>query len=120
MAADIGPLDRRLRIEQRSGTRDTDYGTPLASSWQTVRTVWASVQDVLPSRGESLAQGLNIAERPARVRMPYMTGITSEMRAVDLTRSNRVLKILTQPVEIGEKDGIEFMVADFTTSGNAE
>ncbi|HEY0823060.1 MAG TPA: head-tail adaptor protein, partial [Ramlibacter sp.] len=76
-------------------------------------------QEVLPSRGESTAGGINIAERPARVRTRYVEGITPAMRVVYLDRDERVMKILTQPVEIGRRQGLEFMVADFTTSGDA-
>lgn len=116
---DIGKLDRRIRIEQRSTSVDPNYGTPV-DTWTTFATLWANVQEVLPSRSERLADGINIAERPARVRTRYVSGITSAMRVVYLDRSSRVMKIIAQPVELGRKDGLEFMVADFTSSGNAE
>ena len=78
MNPDLGPLDRRIRIEQQ-GTTDGAYG-PQPGSWTTFGTFWATVQEVLPSRGESQADGIRIAERPARVRMRYVPGITSAMR----------------------------------------
>jgi head-tail adaptor len=115
----IGRLNRRIRIEQRSTTQDSTYGT-LAATWTTVGTFNANVEEVLPSKGESLSQGFNIAERPARVRMRYVDGITAAMRVIYIDRGNRVLKILTPPVELGRRAGMEFMVADFSTSGNAE
>lgn len=115
----IGSLNRQLRIEQRSSTRDPDDGSPV-DTWTTVCTIWANVQDVLPSRGERQGQGFDIATRPARVRCRYRSDITSAMRAVDLSRGNRFLKIVSQPAEIGRREGLEFMVSDFTTSGNAE
>jgi head-tail adaptor len=116
---EIGKRDRYLRIEQRSTSQDASYGTPL-DVWTEYVTLWAEVQDVLPSRGESQGSGINIAQRPARVRTGYVSGITAAMRAVDLTRGNRVLAILTQPVELGNQAGLEFMVGDFTTAGNAK
>lgn len=115
----IGNLNRRIRIEQRSTTQNAVDGSPVAT-WSTYLTLWAEVQEVLPSKGESQAQGINIAARPARVRCRYVTGITSAMRVIYLDRSDRVMKILAQPVELGTKQGLEFIVADFTTSGNAE
>lgn len=121
MSASLGPLDHRLRIEKRTSTPDANYGTP-ADQWTTFVTVWASVQDVLPgakSNEQWQDHGLPVARRPTRVRMSYVPGITSAMRAVDLTRGNRVLEILTDPAEIGTKDGLEFLAADFTTVGNA-
>jgi len=117
---DLGPLDRRIRIEQQ-GTVDGDYG-PQPGSWTTYGTFWATVQEVLPSlpsRGESQADGIRIAERPARVRMRFVPGITSAMRVIYLDRSNRAMKIIAQPVELGRKFGLEFMAADFTTSGDS-
>lgn len=114
----IGKMDRRLRIEQRSTSQDPVYGSPLAT-WAEVATVWAWVEEVLPSRGENIAQGLNIATRPARVRMRYRTDVTSAMRLVDAARG-RTMQILTPPVEIGRREALEMMVADFSTSGNAE
>lgn len=115
MIAALGPMDRRIRIEQQALTTG-DYG-PQPGTWSTFGTFWASVQEVLPSRGESQANDIKIAERPARVRMRYVTGITSDMRVIWLDRSSRVMKIIAQPVEIGRKQGLEFMVADFTTAG---
>ena len=117
MTPDLGPLDRRIRIEQQ-GTVDGDYG-PQPGAWATLGTFWATVQEVLPSRGESQADGIRIAERPARVRMRFVPGITSAMRVIYLDRSNRAMKIIAQPVELGRKFGLEFMAADFTTSGDA-
>jgi head-tail adaptor len=114
--ADLGPMDRRIRIEQRSTSQDSDYGTQV-DTWTTFGTFWATVQEVLPSKGETQTDGARIAERPARVRMRYVSGITSDMRAVFLDRSSRIMKIMAQPVEIGRKVGIEFMAADYTTSG---
>lgn len=114
----IGKLDRRVRIEQRSTSQDAAYGTPVAT-WSEVATVWASVEELLPSRGENVAQGLNIATRPARVRMRYRTDITAAMRLVDVARG-RTMKIITPPVELGRRAGLEMMAADYTTSGNAE
>lgn len=113
----IGSLDRRIRIESKTTTQDASYGTEVIT-WGTYKTLWANVQEVLPSKGESQAQGIRIAERPARVRTRYTTGITSDMRVIYLDRDDRVMKILTPPVELGRKDGLEFMVADYSTAGD--
>lgn len=114
----IGKLDRQLRIEQRSATQDNDYGTRV-DTWAEYVTLWAQVQEVLPSKGETQAMEIRIAERPARVRCRYVPGITADMRCVDLTRSSRVMKIISAPVELGNQDGLEFMVADYSTAGSA-
>lgn len=113
-----GKHRHRLRIEQRTTAQEEAFGTRV-DTWTTWATVWAEVEDVLPSRGESVVDGIAIAERPARVRMRYRQGLTSDMRAIDLSRGNRELRIATQPVEMGNKQRLEFMVADFTTTGGA-
>ena len=51
--------------------------------------------------------------------MRYVPGINSAMRVIYLDRSDRVMKIIAQPVELGRKFGLEFMAADFTTTGEA-
>lgn len=112
------PLDQLIRFERRSTTTDPDYGTPI-ETWDTVAEVWANVREVLPSKGESLAGELRIAERPARVRFLYRDDITSAMRIVLVYRANRVLKIVSQPVEIGgRRRRLELMAADYSTSGD--
>lgn len=113
---DIGTLDRRIRIEVNTPTTDANYGTPVAS-WSTFATLWANVQEVLPSKSEGQSEAIRIAQRPARVRTRYVTGITSDMRVIYLDRSDRVMQILTPPVEMGRKEGLEFMVADYSTAG---
>ena len=99
----IGKLDRRVRIEQRSTTQDTAYGSPVAS-WSEVATVWASVEELLPSRGENVAQGLNIATRPARVRMRYRTDITAAMRLVDVARGRLEPGAITRALASGKRE----------------
>lgn len=115
----IGKLNQRIRVEQRSSSQNAEDGSPVAT-WSTVTTLWAEVQEVLPSKGEGQAQGFKIATRPARVRTRYVSGITAAMRIVLLSRGDRVMQILSPPVELGNQNGLEFMVADFSTSGNAQ
>lgn len=111
-------MDRRVRIEYKATTQDSTYGRPVIT-WTTLTTTWANVQDALPSRGESQPNEIRLAERPARVRMRYDSRITSDMRLVYVDRSDRLMKIITQPAELGRKEGIEFMVSEYSTSGDA-
>lgn len=114
----IGNLDQRVRIEAPQITQDPTYGTPVVV-WATFATLWAQVQDVLPSKGESQANGLKQATRTARVRTRYITGITSDMRLVHISRGNAVMQIITPPAVMGRKAGLEFMVAEYATDANA-
>lgn len=116
-----GAMDRRVRIETKVEGVDPEYGTPSAE-WQLVGETWASILDLLPSRGEAATMGLDVGSRPARVRMRYREGITSAMRLVTVDRArtaNRTMQIITQPAELGRRDAIEFVVQDFTSPGNS-
>lgn len=116
---DAGALDKLVRIDRPTTTQDSDYGTK-SSGWTAVDTVWANVQDVMPSKhGEAQVDGIRIARRPARIRIRYRTDIDSSMRVVLLSRGNRELRIDTQPAEIFEGEYLEFMASDFSTQGNA-
>jgi head-tail adaptor len=113
-----GRLDRRIRIEAPTVTKEAIYGSP-SISWAPFATLSANIQEVLPSQAEHNVQGLRIAARRARVRTRYVADITSDMRVVYLDRGNRLMKILTPPVELGRREGLEFMVADYSTQGDA-
>jgi SPP1 family predicted phage head-tail adaptor len=109
-----GKLDRRIVIE-RPVTK-TGLLSAGSGSWEPVATVWASVQDVLPSRAERLADGINVASRPARVRMRYRDDLTPAMRFVI---GGRIMQIIAGPAELGRREGLEFMVEDYSSAGNA-
>jgi SPP1 family predicted phage head-tail adaptor len=113
-----GSFDRRIRIEYMQVTQETDYGTQVPT-WLPLCQLAANIKEELPSKGEVVANGLKIARRTARIRTRYVSGITSDMRVVLLDRDNRLLQILTQPVELGRKAGLEFMVVDYTTQAAA-
>lgn len=109
-----GRLDRRIRIERP--VADDSLDGAGSGSWALVAEVWASVIDALPSRAERLADGINVAARPARVRMGYREGVGPEMRFV---MGDRIMQIIAGPAELGRRDGLEFMVEDYSTAGNA-
>ena len=109
-----GRLDRRIRIERPIADDSLDGAG--SGSWQLVAEVWASVLDALPSRAERLADGINVAARPARVRMGFRSDVTPEMRFV---MGNRIMQITAGPAELGRRDGLEFMVEEYRPAGNA-
>lgn len=108
-------LDTRVRIERKIVTPDPLYGTETVT-WTEFATVWAEVQEVLPSRAERLADSIVIANRPARVRMRHIAGITPDMRVII---GIRVLQIVSGPAELGRRDGIELTVEQHTSEGAA-
>lgn len=111
-------LDQRIRIEKVLTTSDADYGTPVVT-WVAHATVWAQVQDVLPSKAEAQPNALRLTIGPSRIRTRYLAGVTAAMRVVLLTRGNRVLQIVTAPAELGRKEGLEFMAEEYSTDARA-
>lgn len=109
-----GTLDRFLTIERP--VPDTALDGAGSGTWEPVAEVWASVQDALPSRAERLADGINVAARPARVRMHYRDDVDSSMRFV---LDGRIMQIVSGPAELGRREGLEFMVEDYSLAGNA-
>lgn len=103
-------LVRLERPVAGNGFADAGSGT-----WALVCEVWAEIEDVLPSHGEQLTDGFNMAARPATVRIRWRSGITPEMRFV---LGSRVMQIVSGPAEIGRREGLEFMVKDYRPAGN--
>lgn len=107
-------LNRRLRIERP--VADASFRGAGSGNWELVAKVWADVQDVRPSRNEKLGQGIPATTRPARVEIRYRTGITADMRCV---MGHRIMQIVSAPAELGFREGLEFMVEDYSPAGNS-
>lgn len=110
---DVGRFDRQVTILARGTTREAVYGTKT-DAWVPVATVWAEVQDVLPSRGDRLADELVITSRPARVRMRWRDDVTQGNR---IEIDGRQRRITAGPAMIGRRDGLEIMVEELSTEG---
>lgn len=106
-------LGSRVTILTRVDAQESVYGTDTVT-WTALATVWADVQDVLPSRAERLADSIMIANRPCRVRMRWRSDITSTMR---LQIDGRTLQIIAGPAELGRREGLELVAEDLTTEG---
>ena len=107
-------FDKRLRIE-KPGT-DAGFAGAGERIWTLVEDdVPANVEDMLPSRGERMADGINVARRPARVRMRLRDDVTAEMRFV---MGPRVMQITAGPADLNDRRNMEFMVEDYSTAGN--
>lgn len=119
-----GRRNREVVIQQRETTQDPTYGTTIEGDWTDVATVWANVRDMLPSRGEQLADGVNISRRPARIRMLFRDGLSSSMRLVIVGRApdepDRIMRVLAGPAEIevsGFRREIEWMAEELSSEG---
>ncbi len=114
----IGSLrSENIRIEQRTGAVDEDYGT-ATGTWETVHdNVPAEVSEVMPSKGEAVADGVSMSLRPARVRIRYVDDVAAHMRIIRIDRGDMVMEIVTQPAELGNKERIEFMAQEYSPVG---
>jgi SPP1 family predicted phage head-tail adaptor len=110
-----GSLDRRIQFERPVTTRDPTYNTSK-TTWEPHVKVWAQVRDVLPSRAESVDESISIQRRPARVRIRYREDITADMRVI---YKGRVMEIISGPAELGRREGLEMMVEELSTHGDA-
>jgi head-tail adaptor len=113
-AKGAGRRNKLIRVERP--VADESFDGAGSGDWVLVREVWAEIQDALPSRGERLAEGMNIATRPARVRIRYRTDISTSMRFVHGTR---IMQIVAGPAEVGNREEIEFMVEEYSPAGNS-
>jgi len=115
---DPGQFNRKISIERKSVAVDPNYGTE-SITWTPFARVFASVMDVLPSKSERNGEHITIANRPTRIRIRYLDGLTSDMRIILTDRDNRELKIVAGPAEIGRRRYMELMAENYSTSGSA-
>lgn len=119
-------MDKYVRLEQP--VADDSFDGAGSGTWALVADIWAEIEDMLPSKGERLAGGLNAARRPARVRIRYRDDLRHDMRLVlgativdDAVSYDgaRIMQIVTMPAELGRRERQEFMVEEYRPAGNA-
>ena len=122
---DSGQLDTRIRFDRP--VADASFDGAGSGTWVPVKTVWASVLDILPSRGEKLAEGVTITNRPARIRIRHRSGITGDMRIAigalsapdePQPEGRRYLRIISPPATIGRREWMEMMAEEVSPAGN--
>lgn len=118
-------MDKYVRLERP--TPDTALDGAGSGTWELVEETWAEIEDMLPSRGERLAEGIRITTRPARVRIRYRSDLTPAMRlvhganVVDDTvdySAARIMQIVTLPAELGRRERMEFLVEEYSPAGS--
>lgn len=115
MKLEIGRLRDRVRFERK--VAGGGFGRAGKEPWEEVATVWAEVQDTLPSRSERTDDGLPLATRTARVRVRWRPDFTSAMRIV---HGDRIMEIIAGPAVIGHRDGLEMVAQDYSTAGGVQ
>lgn len=110
-----GQLDRRITIRRPVEVVDAEYG-PQPGGWENVvERIPAQVWDDLPSKSESVQGGLRMADRPARVRIRYMRGLSSDMQIVVHNEVDEVFQISGGPAEIGRREWTEFTIRAYSS-----
>lgn len=113
-----GRLKDRIRIERP--TADDGFDGAGSGTWEKVADAWAEFQDVRPGRAERIDNGMVSTPRMARVIMRYRIDITSAMRVVLVEGGQdvRIAQLVSEPATLGRREAIEFVVQDYSPSGN--
>lgn len=100
-------LDDRVTIERPTQVDTPDYGMQ-PGPWEVVAVrIPAQVLDDLPSKSESVQNGLALAKHPARLRIRYMRGLSSNMRITLHGETDQIFQIVGGPAELGRRKWIE-------------
>lgn len=115
-----GQLDRRITIERPVLVDNPPYGMQ-PGGWEVfaVPRIPAQLMDDLPSKNERTTEGVRLAERPARLRIRYLRGITSDMRVTlhdgDDSSGDIIFEIAGGPAEIGRREWTELTLKAYST-----
>jgi len=110
--------DEQVTIEQRTTARDPDFGTEIegVGAWEVVADhIWANTQDVLPSRGETTANGMTKAVTRTRLRIDVDDRITTAMRVTLHGKGDRLMQIVAGPALLDDRRHVEFMLEGFSS-----
>lgn len=112
-----GQFDRRITLQlPEELDKDDGYGIQKTGAWYDVYSrLPAEVKDDLPSKSETVQNGLRLSAHPARVRMPFMRGVTANMRVVVHNDQDDIYQIDSDPAEIGRREMIEFTIRGYST-----
>jgi head-tail adaptor len=86
-----GKRDRRIRFVTltATGAQDPETGAEV-KAWVRGATVWAYVEDLVPSRNEGQVQNLPLERNPTRVQYLFRTDVDPKMRVELLSRHGAV------------------------------
>jgi|SRR3990167_2872688 len=112
----LDTLNCRGRIEYKTTTQNATYGTEVVT-WALLGVRWMHLQDVLPSRSESVTQGLEVSKNQTRCRLNYCTDVDSGMRIIVNRPTPMIYQIISGPAILGDKQAIEVMLERVSTDG---
>lgn len=77
---------------------------------------YAEIQDALPSRSESVTQGLVVARNQTRLRMRWRDDVDSAMRVTIHEDTDRIMQIVGGPAQVGgRKQMIEMVLERYSS-----
>lgn len=120
-----GRMNRQITVQRKQTGQEAVYGTQtvtwvplvyLPGSPAVAERFDAEVMDVMPSRNESVSQGLAVAKNMTRIRLRWRSDIDSSMRVVVHGDSDVTYQIVGGPAEVfGRKDTIEIMCERYSS-----
>lgn len=105
-------LNTRCELQKKLVEQDSTYGTENIR-WITFAVVWIEKQDELPSRSESIKNGLAVSALRARARMRFRNDLDSSMRC---KINGETWQIISPSARIGGRsEYIEVMIEKYSS-----
>ena len=104
-------LNGRCKIEKKQVTIDETYGTEVIN-WVQVGVFWCEIQDVLPSKSESIQSSVNIGKKQSRLRIRYTKNLDSSMRVVI---GSDIYQFVSDFAELSDRQYLEVLIEKYTS-----
>lgn len=108
-----GELDTEVQILGPTRAKNATYGTETIT-FAAIASGWAKVTPILPSKAENIEGDIDFARHPSRVWMRWRDDIKGTMR---LSFDGQEHEIVSGPIKLGRRDGIELIVQRYSTKG---
>ena len=104
-------LNSRCKIEKKQVTIDEIYGTEVIN-WGQVGVFWCEIQDVLPSKSESIQSSVNIGKKQSRLRIRYTKNLDSSMRVLI---GSDIYQFVSDFAELSDRQYLEVLIEKYTS-----
>ena len=104
-------LNGRCKIEKKQVTIDEIYGTEVIN-WGQVGVFWCEIQDVLPSKSESIQSSVNIGKKQSRLRIRYTKNLDSSMRVII---GSDIYQFVSDFAELSDRQYLEVLIEKYTS-----
>ena len=104
-------LNGRCKIEKKQVTIDEIYGTEVIN-WGQVGVFWCEIQDVLPSKSESIQSSVNIGKKQSRLRIRYTKNLDSSKRVII---GSDIYQFVSDFAELSDRQYLEVLIEKYTS-----